>query len=132
LRSRNVKFRACLDHFDVHKNIKDSENEDYTQNEKMTEKELAKISKALSDPTRLRLYETIAARKEVFCGELMPCCPLTRGTVSHHLKILSEANLIESRREGQFIYNRAIPETLREYTRALTKIAGKTKAASKY
>jgi ArsR family transcriptional regulator, arsenate/arsenite/antimonite-responsive transcriptional repressor len=94
----------------------------------MTEKQLAKISKALSDPTRLRLYETIGARKEVFCGELMHCCPLTRGTVSHHLKILAEANLIESRREGQFIYNRAIPGTLREYTRALNNLTGKSKA----
>ncbi len=96
----------------------------------MTEKELAKISKALSDPTRLRLYETISARKEVFCGELMPCCPLTRGTVSHHLKILAEAKLIESRREGQFIYNRAIPETLREYTRALNNLTGKSRLKS--
>jgi ArsR family transcriptional regulator, arsenate/arsenite/antimonite-responsive transcriptional repressor len=96
----------------------------------MTAKELTKISKALSDPTRLRLYETIAARKEMFCGELMQKCPLTPGTISHHLKILAEANLIESRREGQFIYNRALPKTMREYTRALAKFAEKSKAKS--
>jgi ArsR family transcriptional regulator len=95
--------------------------------QEMTEKELAKISKALSDPTRLRLYEQISARKEMFCGELMQCCPLTPGTVSHHLKILAEANLIESRREGQFIYNRALPKTIREYTLALRKMTMKSK-----
>jgi ArsR family transcriptional regulator len=93
----------------------------------MTEKELTKISKALSDPTRLRLYESIAARKEMFCGELMQKCPLTPGTISHHLKILAEANLIESRREGQFIYNRALPKTIQEYTSALKKMAMKSK-----
>jgi ArsR family transcriptional regulator, arsenate/arsenite/antimonite-responsive transcriptional repressor len=94
----------------------------------MTEKELTKISKALSDPTRLRLYESIAARKEMFCGELLRQCPLTPGTISHHLKILAEANLIESRREGQFIYNRALPKTIRDYILALKKLTMKSKA----
>src|SRR5580692_2570385 len=97
----------------------------------MTEKELAKISKALGDPTRLRIYETIASGGEVSCSQVNNVCGLTAGTISHHLRVLAEANLIESRREGQFIYNRSVPETIWEYTRALTKIAGKTKAASK-
>ncbi|HTC46635.1 MAG TPA: metalloregulator ArsR/SmtB family transcription factor [Candidatus Aquilonibacter sp.] len=97
----------------------------------MTEKELAKISKALSDPTRLHIYETISARREMFCGELLQQCSLSPGTISHHLRILVEANLIESRRKGQFIYNRARPETIRDYTRTLSKMAGKTKAVSK-
>ncbi len=94
----------------------------------MTEKTLAKISKALSDPTRLRIYETISSRGQMFCGEVMQNCPLTPGTISHHLRVLAEANLIESHREGQFIYNRSRPETIREYTRALTKMAGKNKS----
>ena len=97
----------------------------------MTEKDLARISKALSDPARLRIYQAISSRPEMFCGELAQKCPLTAGTISHHLKILAEANLIESRREGQFIYNRSRPETIREYSRTLTEMAGKTKAASK-
>jgi ArsR family transcriptional regulator, arsenate/arsenite/antimonite-responsive transcriptional repressor len=94
-------------------------------------KELARISKALSDPTRLRIYEAISSKAEMYCGELKKKCPLTPGTISHHLKILAQAKLIESRREGQFIYNRVLPETMQEYSRALTRIASKTKAASK-
>ncbi len=93
----------------------------------MDQKELAKISKALSDLTRLSIYEAISSQPEMYCGELLKKCSLTPGTISHHLKILAEANLIESRREGQFIYNRALPETMREYSRALNGIAGKTK-----
>lgn len=98
----------------------------------MNQKELARISKALSDPTRLGIYETISSKPEMYCGELMKNCPLTPGTISHHLKILAEANLIECRREGQFVYNRVLPETMHEYSRALTQIADKKKAASKH
>jgi len=90
----------------------------------MKKKELARISKALSDPTRLRIYEAISTRREMFCGELVEEHRLTPGTVSHHLKILADAKLIECRREGQFIYNQSCPETIRDYSLALTKIAG--------
>ena len=48
---------------------------------------------------------------------------VTPATVSHHLKVLSEAGLIECRRRGQFIYNELVPETLAEYTKALAKLA---------
>jgi ArsR family transcriptional regulator len=81
--------------------------------------EIAKISKALADPTRLQIYEEISANPEMFCGEIIERYDLSPGTVSHHLKILMEAGLIECRREGQFVHNRAIPETIREYTQAL-------------
>jgi ArsR family transcriptional regulator len=60
----------------------------------------------------------------MFCGELVEKYDLTPGTISHHLKVLSDADLFDSRREGQFIYNRARPETIREYSAALKKIAG--------
>jgi ArsR family transcriptional regulator len=85
--------------------------------------QLAKISRALADPTRLRIYEAIAANDETYCGELVEREGLTPGTVSHHLKILAEAELIDSRREGQFIYNRAIPETMKRYSETLTKFS---------
>jgi ArsR family transcriptional regulator len=90
----------------------------------MDQNKIARIAKALSDPTRLNIYEAIAARIEMFCGELVEKYDLTPGTISHHLKVLSDADLIDSRREGQFIYNRARPETIREYSAALKKIAG--------
>ena len=84
--------------------------------------EIAKISKALADPTRLQIYEEIAAHPDMFCGEIIERYDLSPGTVSHHLKILLEAGLIECRREGQFVHNRAIPETIREYTQALARL----------
>ena len=82
---------------------------------------LVRVSKALADPARLRIYQAISAKREVFCGELVKREGLTPGTVSHHLRVLAEAQLIECRREGQFVYNRAIRETMRLYTQALAK-----------
>ena len=57
------------------------------------------------------------------CGEIVSLRGVTPATVSHHLKILSEAGLIACRREGQFVYSEAVPETIKAYTRVLTKIA---------
>jgi len=96
----------------------------------MDQMEVARISRALGDPTRLHIYGAICAGEEMFCGKIVEKYGLAPGTVSHHLKILAEARLIECRREGQFIYNRSRPETIGEYGRALAKMAGKAKAAS--
>jgi ArsR family transcriptional regulator len=85
--------------------------------------EVAKISKALADPTRLQIYEEIAAHPDIYCGEIIEKYELSPGTVSHHLKILVEAGLIECRREGQFVHNRALTEAMREYTQALIRLA---------
>jgi ArsR family transcriptional regulator len=96
----------------------------------MEKRELSRISKALSDPTRLQIYEGISGCKEMFCGQVVEKYGLTPGTISHHLKILADANLIETRREGQFIYLKSRPETIRDYSRALKQMTGKRKAAS--
>ena len=63
------------------------------------------------------------------CGEIVSLRGVTPATVSHHLKILSEAGLIACRREGQFVYSEAAPETIDAYTRALTKIASRKKTS---
>lgn len=82
-----------------------------------------KISKALADETRLRIFEAISGKRQMNCGEIVTLRGISPATVSHHLKILNQAGLIECRREGQFVYSQAIPETIEAYTRALTKLA---------
>jgi ArsR family transcriptional regulator, arsenate/arsenite/antimonite-responsive transcriptional repressor len=95
----------------------------------MNRSEIENISKALADETRLRIFEALSATKHMNCGEIVSMRGVTPATVSHHLKILSEAGLIACRREGQFVYNQAVPETILAYSRALAKIAGGKKAA---
>ena len=94
----------------------------------MNRSEVGKISKALGDETRLRIFEAISASDHMNCGDIVSMRGVTRATVSHHLKILNEAGLIVCRREGQFVYSQAVPETIAAYTKALAKIAGGKKA----
>jgi ArsR family transcriptional regulator len=95
----------------------------------MDRSQIEKISKALADETRLRIFEAISATKRMTCGEIVSMRGVTPATVSHHLKILSEAGLIDCRREGQFVHSQAVPETIIAYARALAKIARGKKAA---
>jgi ArsR family transcriptional regulator len=94
----------------------------------MNRSEVEKISKALADKTRLRIFEAISATNRVNCGDIVSMRGVTPATVSHHLKVLSEAKLITCRREGQFIYNQAVPETITAYIFALAKISGGMRA----
>ena len=91
--------------------------------------EIEKISKALADETRLRIFQAISRSNHMSCGEIVSMRNVSAATVSHHLRILSEAGLITCCRNGQFVYSKAVPETLKAYTQALTKIARGKKAA---
>jgi ArsR family transcriptional regulator len=89
----------------------------------MKRAQIEKTSKALADETRLRIFEAISRTGHMSCGEIVAMRGVTPATVSHHLKVLSEAGLIVCRREGQFVYSEALPETVEEYARALARIA---------
>jgi ArsR family transcriptional regulator len=80
---------------------------------------LIKIAKALADPTRFRILQSIAETGESCCGELAKRFPITQATCSQHLRILTEAGLVTMRREGQFNYYRLVRETLEAYQQAL-------------
>jgi ArsR family transcriptional regulator len=97
----------------------------------MERAQVEKISKALADETRLTIFEAISSCQGMNCGEIVALRDVTPATVSHHLKILADAGLIESRRQGQFVHNRVIPETIDEYTRALSRMARGRKPAKK-
>jgi ArsR family transcriptional regulator, arsenate/arsenite/antimonite-responsive transcriptional repressor len=89
----------------------------------MDHADIEKISKALADKTRLKIFEAISVSGHMNCGQIVSLRGVTPATVSHHLKILSEAGLISCRREGQFVYSEVVPETITAYTQVLGKIA---------
>lgn len=91
----------------------------------MDHSQIERISKALGDETRLMILQAISSKGKMNCGEIVSMRGVTPATVSHHLKILNEAGLVECRRQGQFVYSCIVPEVLTEYTRALAKLAGK-------
>ena len=97
----------------------------------MDTKRIEKISKALADQTRLRIFEAIAANGNLTCGELVTLRGVTPATISHHLKILTEAELIECRKQGQFVHSLTIPKTLAEYTESLGRLSRAKRTAQK-
>src|SRR5664280_981409 len=75
---------------------------------------LAPVFKALGDPIRLRLAAMIASAPEVCVCDLTPAFDVSGPTISHHLKVLREARLVESERRGTWVYYRIRPEALAE------------------
>jgi DNA-binding transcriptional ArsR family regulator len=97
----------------------------------MDKKRIERVSKALADETRLRIYEVIAANKNLTCSDLVTLQGVTPATVSHHLKILMDAELIECRKEGQFVYSRTVRKTIGEYSSALARISKGSRRAQR-
>jgi DNA-binding transcriptional ArsR family regulator len=75
---------------------------------------LLPVFRALSDPTRLTLFEHLIGMGEQRVGELAALFELSTPTISRHLKVLREAGLIESEVDRQWRICRARPNMLRE------------------
>lgn len=61
---------------------------------------LAKMLKALGNPVRFQIVETLAERKMCITAEIVQTTPLAQSTVSQHLKVLKDAGLIRGDIEG--------------------------------
>ena len=64
---------------------------------------------ALADPTRLAIVRELTGSSEVCACDFTTCCDVRQPTVSHHLRILREAGVIEAERRGTSIYYRLVP-----------------------
>lgn len=96
----------------------------------MDRQKIERVSKALADETRLRIFEAISSCDHMTCGEIVSMRGVTPATVSHHLRVLEEAGLITCRREGQFVFSEAKPKALQEFTKGLTALTRKKKKQS--
>lgn len=85
-----------------------------------TRDELARRFKALADPTRIAIVNRLAGAGEVCVCELVAEQNLSQPTISHHLRLLREAGLVEARRRGTWAYYRLVPEAVAELGFALT------------
>lgn len=88
-----------------------------------------RIAKALADPRRFQILEKIANCREVGCQRLCEQFPVAQPTMSHHLKELARAGLIETWREGQFVFYRFRADVLHDYLNALEGRLGMGAAA---
>ncbi|OKI85221.1 ArsR/SmtB family transcription factor [Micromonospora sp. CB01531] len=75
---------------------------------------VAPMFKALGDPVRLRLMSMIASVPEICVCDLTPDFDLSGPTISHHLKVLREAGLVDAERRGTWVWYRVKPEAFRQ------------------
>ena len=82
------------------------------------------IAKALADPRRVGVLEAIADEQCCACQHLRDQFPVSKATISHHIKELVRAGLVEARREGQFLNLLVRRETLEAYAAELLRRVG--------
>ena len=91
---------------------------------KLTDERFHLIAKALADPRRYDLLRQIGkAGDTLACEQLRTtCCEVTAATVSHHMKELETAGLVESTRDGKFVTYRLRRDVLNAYLTQMAQI----------
>jgi ArsR family transcriptional regulator len=82
------------------------------------------IAKALADPRRVGVLEAIADEQCCACQHLRDQIPVSKATISHHIKELVRAGLVEARREGQYLNVLVRREALEAYAAELLRRVG--------
>jgi ArsR family transcriptional regulator len=82
---------------------------------------MAEVAKALGDPIRLQLVDVLRRHAGKVCVcELVPLFDISQPTLSHHLKKLREAGLVDSERHGLWAYYYVLPEATKELSQWLS------------
>ena len=85
----------------------------------MNDAQFTRIAKALADPRRFEILRALSQDGEMSCGTVAERFPVGQSTISHHLKILVDAGLVEVRREGQHSYFAGNRDVLESYVEEL-------------
>jgi len=89
----------------------------YPEVERRKAERMAVVAKALGDPVRLQLVDVLRKHAGKVCVcELVPLFDLSQPTVSHHLKVLREAGVVGSERDGLWAYYYVIPDAIAEFS----------------
>ncbi|AEM71853.1 regulatory protein ArsR [Allomuricauda ruestringensis DSM 13258] len=89
----------------------------------MNLKQVEKISKALSDVNRLKILQAIqCCDDKLECSTITASLNLSQPSVSHHIKKLVDAELIEPQKEGRFYFYSLNKSVMENYLRALKKL----------
>jgi ArsR family transcriptional regulator len=79
--------------------------------------------KALAHPVRLRMFELIASCDNGICVcDIEPAFALSQPTISHHLRLLREAGLVETSQSGTWVFYKVNQSTFIEVVRRLSQV----------
>ena len=96
----------------------------YMYQMKTSEEHIVKIAKALSDKSRVRILQEIAKRGRITCGDAVGIAVLSQPAVSHHIKVLVEAGLLDVEKNGRHHIISVNKKALDEFT-ALVSVSAK-------
>jgi ArsR family transcriptional regulator len=78
---------------------------------------MAAVAKALGDPIRLQLIDVLRRHAGKVCVvELVPLFDISQPTLSHHLKKLRDAGIVDCEKRGLWVYYYVVPDALEELT----------------
>ena len=83
------------------------------------------LLQAIADPVRLSIVRQLAACADAVCAcDFTECCTVSQPTVSHHLKVLREAGVVTTERQGTYIYYELSPDFARRWAGLSASLAG--------
>lgn len=88
----------------------------------LTERQVHLIARALADPRRYEILERIGKADTSACSDIRSCMPVSAATLSHHMKELENAGLVDVQREGKFAHYALRRDVLQAYMERLAKI----------
>lgn len=93
---------------------------------KLATEDFDRISKALADPQRRAILQKLAMTGRLNCSDVQAFFEVSQPTVSHHLKELSMAGVVEREKQGQFCYYHVNSDVLSAYVVELQRRLGLT------
>ncbi|HEY7847200.1 MAG TPA: metalloregulator ArsR/SmtB family transcription factor [Candidatus Limnocylindria bacterium] len=91
---------------------------------KATDPEIQMLQ-AVADPVRLSILRQLGGSDDAVCAcDFTECCTVSQPTVSHHLKVLRDAGVVTTRRQGTYIYYRLAPDFARRWADLSASLAG--------
>jgi len=81
----------------------------------LSDRQFHLISRALADQRRYEILQKLGGKERCACGDIRECIPVTAATLSHHMKELENAGLVEAERDGKFVNYTLRRDTLNAY-----------------
>lgn len=88
----------------------------------LSDRQFHLIARALADPRRCEILERLGKVDVTGCGDILSCMSITAPTLSHHMKELENAGLVDAQKEGKFVNYTLRRDVLHAYAERLAKI----------